>query len=328
MTQYRTPTAHEFSWQNPVESKVTQPVGSEAKGTRYLITVGAGDFTGYDDYIATAKQSNPSQPSHWYFDVPLEGMVVYVKDENKYYKYEDGSWIEWGVSGNYTLIFDNEDLVDGILTVIHSIGIKYVETEVYDNNDKLIEPDEVELIDIDSLEIDLSSFGEIAGNWTVIVIAGSGDIGPTGPTGPSGGPTGPTGPTGSQGDIGPTGPTGSAIVNIEFVLDGGGAVISTGIAGDLEISFACTINQVTMLADQSGSIVVDIWKDSYANFPPTDADSITAAAPPTISAATKSQDSTLTDWTKTISAGDIIRFNVDSCSTIQRCTISLKAMRS
>jgi uncharacterized protein YdeI (BOF family) len=25
--------------------------------------------------------------------------------------------------------------------------------------------------------------------------------------------------------------------------------------------------QVTMLADQSGSIVVDIWKDSYANFP-------------------------------------------------------------
>ena len=83
-----------------------------------------------------------------------------------------------------------------------------------------------------------------------------------------------------------------------------------------------------MLADASGSIVVDVWKDTYANFPPTDADSITASAPPTISAATKSQDSTLTGWTTAIAAGSILRFNVDSAATVTRVTVSLKVTRT
>jgi len=116
--------------------------------------------------------------------------------------------------------------------------------------------------------------------------------------------------------------------DIAFIIDGGGSAITTGVKGDLEIPFACTINQATMLADQSGSIVVDIWKDTYANFPPTDADSITASAPPTISAATKSQDSTLTGWTTAIAAGSTLRFNVDSAATITRLTLSLKVTRS
>jgi hypothetical protein len=114
---------------------------------------------------------------------------------------------------------------------------------------------------------------------------------------------------------------------IEFVIDGGGAAITTGIKGDLEIPFGCTIQAVTLLGDQTGSIVVDIWKDTYANFPPTDADSITASAPPTISSAVKGQDSTLTGWTKTIGAGDILRFNVDSVTDIQRATLSLKVVK-
>lgn len=111
---------------------------------------------------------------------------------------------------------------------------------------------------------------------------------------------------------------------ITYVIDGGGAVIGTGIAGDLEIPFGCTIGAVTALADQSGSIVVDVWKDTYANYPPTDADTITASAPVTISTATKSQDTTLTGWTTSITAGDTLRFNVDSCTSITRVTLSLK----
>jgi hypothetical protein len=118
------------------------------------------------------------------------------------------------------------------------------------------------------------------------------------------------------------------ISSITYVIDGGGSAITTGIKGDLEIPFACTINRVTMLADQSGSAVVDIWKDSYANYPPTDADTITASAPPTITTAVKSQDTTLTGWTTTITAGDTLRFNVDSATTITRLTISLKITKS
>lgn len=110
---------------------------------------------------------------------------------------------------------------------------------------------------------------------------------------------------------------------ITLIIDGGGIVIATGVKGYLEIPFACTITRATALADQSGSVVVDIWKDTYANFPPVDADSITAAAPVTISGATKSQDVVLTGWTKSIAAGDILAFNVDSAATITRVTISL-----
>lgn len=114
---------------------------------------------------------------------------------------------------------------------------------------------------------------------------------------------------------------------ISFIIDGGGSAITTGQKGHLEIPFKCEIQRMTILANQSGSIVVDIWKDTYANFPPTDADSITSATPPTIAAGTKAQDSTLTSWTKAIAAGDILSFNVDSVTDIQRVVISLYIKR-
>lgn len=115
---------------------------------------------------------------------------------------------------------------------------------------------------------------------------------------------------------------------INFVIDGGGSAITTGVKGFVQIDFACTIDSVTLLADQSGSIVVDIWKDTYANYPPADADTITASAVPTITTATKSTDATLTGWTTSIAAGDILGFNVDSITTCERVTLALKVTRT
>lgn len=113
-----------------------------------------------------------------------------------------------------------------------------------------------------------------------------------------------------------------------FIIDGGGSAITTGIKGDVEMPFAGEITSTRMFADQTGSIQVDIWKDTYANFPPTDADSITASAVPTITSAVKSEDATLTGWTKSFSKGDVLRFNVDSASTVQRCTVSLNVKKT
>ena len=123
-------------------------------------------------------------------------------------------------------------------------------------------------------------------------------------------------------------PTNQKVVTIPFIIDGGGSAITTGIKGDIQIDFNCTITANTLLADQSGSIVVDIWKDTYANYPPTVADTITASAKPTISSAIKSTDSTLTGWTTTITAGDTLRFNVDSITTCTRVLVSLKATKT
>lgn len=110
---------------------------------------------------------------------------------------------------------------------------------------------------------------------------------------------------------------------IGITIDGGGSAITTGVKGYKSFPVAGTITGVRMLADQSGSAVVDIWKDTYANFPPTNADSITASAKPTISAAQKSEDTTLTGWTTSVSAGDVFAFNVDSATTITRLTLEL-----
>lgn len=112
------------------------------------------------------------------------------------------------------------------------------------------------------------------------------------------------------------------------VIDGGGSAITTGIKGDVVVDFAGVIEQWTALADQSGSIVVDIWKDTFANAPPTVADTITASAKPTISSATKAQSGVLTGWTTSIAAGDVLRYNVDSVSTVTRVTLALKVRRT
>jgi hypothetical protein len=119
-------------------------------------------------------------------------------------------------------------------------------------------------------------------------------------------------------------PSNQTIRSIQFVIDGGGSTITTGVKGFLVIPFACTINSVTMLGDQSGSIVVDIWKKAFTTTLPTVANTITASDIPTISSAVTVQDTTLTGWTTSVSANDMIGFNVNSVTTMQRVTVALK----
>lgn len=142
------------------------------------------------------------------------------------------------------------------------------------------------------------------------------------------GPTGPIGLTGATGVTGQTGATGPVTAAIVCVIDNFGAAITTGIKTDISIPFSGIITEWTLLADQSGSIVIDIWKDTYANYPPTVADTITGSAKPTITSATKNTSSTLTGWTTTFNAGDIFRFNVDSATTITRATLTLKVTKT
>ncbi len=115
---------------------------------------------------------------------------------------------------------------------------------------------------------------------------------------------------------------------IEFVVDGGGSALSTGIKGDLKIPFNCTVTEWALLADQSGSIVMDVWKDTQANFPPLVGDSITGSDIPTLSSQTNASSTALTGWTTAITAGDILRFNINSISTITRITIALKVTKN
>jgi hypothetical protein len=61
---------------------------------------------------------------------------------------------------------------------------------------------------------------------------------------------------------------------LAFIIDGGGSAITTGEKGHLEVPFTCNLQQVSLLADQSGSIKIDIWRDTYDHYPPNNWDSI------------------------------------------------------
>ena len=116
----------------------------------------------------------------------------------------------------------------------------------------------------------------------------------------------------------------AVIKTVNFPIDGAGFVLTTGIKYRVFIAQDCTIQQATLGADQSGSVVIDIWVDTHANFPPTDADSITASAPPTLTSAIKSQDGTLTGWTTSITGGSWLFLNIDSITTCTFVNLALK----
>lgn len=109
-------------------------------------------------------------------------------------------------------------------------------------------------------------------------------------------------------------------------VDGGGDVLTTGSKGFVRVPYDCNIIEATMLADVAGSAVIDVKKSTYSGFPTTS--SICAAAKPTLTSVQKNTDTTLTGWTKTLSAGDVLEFNVDSASTVSRVTLFLRVKKA
>lgn len=111
-----------------------------------------------------------------------------------------------------------------------------------------------------------------------------------------------------------------------LVVDGKGSVVSTGFKGySTPVPYDGTIIGWDIHALQVGSCVVDVWKDSYANFPPTVADSITGSEKPTLSLQRINQDLNLTTWTtRDIRKGDVVAFNVDSASGVTGITVGIR----
>lgn len=120
----------------------------------------------------------------------------------------------------------------------------------------------------------------------------------------------------------------------EFVLDGAGlSLVVNQLSPYFIAPTAATITGVTLLADQSGSITVDIWKCSYANFNPGThpvvADSITASDVPAIASTYKYTDASLTGWTTAINANDVLVCNVKVAAVnITRVTVALQVKKT
>jgi len=112
-----------------------------------------------------------------------------------------------------------------------------------------------------------------------------------------------------------------------ITIDGAGSVITTGLKGYLVVPYDATIESWSVVADTTGSIVLDVWKSSSYTIPGSAADSIAGTEKPTLSSQQINTDLSLTTWTTSLLVGDVIGFNVDSASTITRATIEIKVKK-
>lgn len=121
-------------------------------------------------------------------------------------------------------------------------------------------------------------------------------------------------------------------------IDGGGSAITTGLKRRIKIPYDCTLVADSVDGhfwqiglDQSGSIGLDLWMDSYSNYPPTNADRISGTVGsqnPRVSAATKGGSGTTTGWTLNLVGGRYLFVNVDSVSTATFCVLGLHIIRT
>jgi len=119
---------------------------------------------------------------------------------------------------------------------------------------------------------------------------------------------------------------------LEYTISNLGSVLITGVQPYLTVPYASTITGASMVCAPTGSIVVDIWQCSYAQFDggathPAVTDSITGGNPLTISSGTK-VTSTLANWGTSLNAGDVLAFNIQSASSVTSATITLYLNRS
>ena len=97
-----------------------------------------------------------------------------------------------------------------------------------------------------------------------------------------------------------------AVFNIPGTSDDGTVI-------DSYIPVASTITGwIISTSGTACSCVVDIWAQAYADFPPENAQSIGAAALPTLSTAQINKDITLTGWTTALAADSFLRAHLDS----------------
>jgi hypothetical protein len=150
-----------------------------------------------------------------------------------------------------------------------------------------------------------------------------GTAGPTGPTGATGsagsnGTNGSNGAAGATGATGPTGATGSTGSNQGFgaafgsVASGSPALVAD--TAYITVPHACTIAAWNITVN-AGTATFDIWKVATGTAIPTSSNSITASAQPAISTGTAIHSTTLTGWTTSVSANDIVGINLKTVST-------------
>ncbi len=115
---------------------------------------------------------------------------------------------------------------------------------------------------------------------------------------------------------------------VSATFDGAGGVILINSTTTFMVPFTGTITEWTLLETSntpvSSSIVIDAWKDTYTNYPPTVLGTIFGTKP-SLTAAIKNQ---ATGLSIPVTEGEIIKLNIDSASSALKIKLTFKIVRS
>ena len=130
--------------------------------------------------------------------------------------------------------------------------------------------------------------------------------------------------TGNQLNFTLAGIKGSFGININNGLN----VISTGFKGYVKMPYDGIINEWTIMGSVSGSVSIDIWKDSESNFPPTSGNTITGGNYPSLSNQIINSDNVLTGWNTNFNTNDIFAFNVLTASGVTNINLTINVTKN
>lgn len=105
--------------------------------------------------------------------------------------------------------------------------------------------------------------------------------------------------------------------------DTGGSALTAGSVVYFTVPYSCTISAFNITVD-AGTVTFDIWKIATGTAIPTVSNSITASANPSLSTGTALHSTTLTGWTTSVSANDIIGIDLKTVATAKYAEIDVE----
>lgn len=116
----------------------------------------------------------------------------------------------------------------------------------------------------------------------------------------------------------------SSADTITINMHNGGSVLSTGLAKSMYVvPRALTITGWRLVGYPTGSVSLTLIKKA-GDIPTSSDDSIVANAHPSYSSARLASGSTLTGWTTSLAAGDVLGLVIDSVTDVTHCTLILE----
>lgn len=114
--------------------------------------------------------------------------------------------------------------------------------------------------------------------------------------------------------------------SLNFVVDNGNSLIVPEQVDYVRVPYAGKLLDWSIIADQEGSVVIDVWKSSE-NTVPVSGNSICNALKPTLVNATTSVMTAIAWTDNTFSQDDVFGFHVVSVSGLKKFRLSIKTIK-